>query len=590
VVLACAVVWTAVRAEAAIWRVPLDVPSIGAAIDSSGPGDVIRVVGNGGSTYPERLLVDRDVTIEGGWRADFLVRDPDLYVSVIRDTTGLFQRSVIRVEGPYRLELDGIWVVGGRVGVEAAREADVVLRDCKFQGQRNTKLGFGDQPGGAVHMTGGNLLMERTRVRDIFTIFPGGGVGLVDVESATLRDCSFDSTRTSPRPSTFAPAPGGAIYATGMQQLILERVGFVGCAAAVDDGGAIFARDCDDIQMLACTFLRNTSSLPTSSDGGAGGIHLLDCGSIRVDGSLFRYNLGRTGGGLLVSGAAQLRIENTRIESNSASADGSGLWLERTPFELRNVTFLSNHTTLTFPVRGGAVRSLGSSGLVENTSFTGERVSGNGGAWHQLGGTVTFRQCSFVGNEAAFFGGATHIELAGTIRLERCLLVGNTAKFGGASSASFTGALEIDHTTMSGNRARSAGAAVYVDTSGRALVTDSILCCALQGELVYCSAGVVEVSFSDVWNDDAVNIRREYGGVCPDATGTNGNIKAAPAFCPSPEFTLSTGSPCAGTASDGTNMGWADTGCPLPLLLEEESWGRIKARYGGPAPPGGGGR
>ena len=84
-------------AEAAVRRVPVDAPSIGAAVDSAAAHDTIRLVGNGGSTYPERLVIDKDLTIEGGWRADFLVRDPSVYVSVIRDTSQTFQRSCPRI-------------------------------------------------------------------------------------------------------------------------------------------------------------------------------------------------------------------------------------------------------------------------------------------------------------------------------------------------------------------------------------------------------------------------------------------------------------------------------------------------------------
>jgi hypothetical protein len=90
----------------------------------------------------------------------------------------------------------------------------------------------------------------------------------------------------------------------------------------------------------------------------------------------------------------------------------------------------------------------------------------------------------------------------------------------------------------------------------------------------------VTVSTTDVWNDDAVNVREEFGGTCSDPGLTNGNLRADPLFCTGPpDWAIAASSPCAGAATDGSNLGWAATGCRSALSLEPDSWGRVKARY-----------
>jgi hypothetical protein len=566
----------AVPATAASLRVPVDMPSITAALAASAPGDTIRLVGNGGSTYPERLIIDKDITLEGGWRADFTVRDPTLYISVVRDTTGLFQRSVIRVDGSPRVLLDGIWILSGRLGIEATGGPDLVVRDCVIRSQQNDRVGFGDQPGGALYQVGGTLLMERTDVRNIVTWYPGGGIALDGLSSAVLRDCGIERTTTRPSvQQVTAPADGGGIWANGVADLLLERVDILQCASQFNRGGGVYAVG-STLRMIEC-------SITEAFAGNAGGgIFADDCPVVSLDGCTIQSCFGRSGGGVHAERLGSLSVINSVIQLNRSPDEGAGLWIDSTPFTLRDGTIASNSPPLgIMPVKGGGVRCLGSDGLVERTTLSGGNVTGSGGAWFQVGGQVTFRDCRFDGNHSNFYGGAVHIELGGTIRIERSVLANNSGKFGGACSASFTGRIEIDRSTLARNSATAQGAALYLDTGAHATIANSIVCCATSGDLVHCSSATVEVSFSDVWND-ATNVREEFGGSCPDPTGTNGNQSVDPLFCDpnGPNFLLAGASPCVGAASDGGNIGWtAGTSCRMGLSLERASWGSVKSRW-----------
>jgi hypothetical protein len=585
--LALLAAWLApVAAAAGVIHVPAQVRTIAGAVNQSAPGDTIRIVGNGGATYPERLDIPHDLTLEGGWRADFLVRDPAIYVSVVRDTAVTFTRSVIRIGGASRVTIDGLTVVGGRLGIEAPNGATLVLRDCEFRGQQNLARGFGDQPGAAIYLNGGTLLAERVRTTDGLTAFAGAGLALVGVQSATVRDCTF--TRGTSRPfgaqQEFDPAPGGGILLRNSTAL-LDAVRVMQCAAALHEGGGLFATG-STIDFVNCEITQCFS--PTS--GGA--MHLIDCPRVTFNGGRIESNVAGAGAGLAAIRVSFLELSNVRIAANTTLPnssgtgvvrEGSGAWLESSSFTMRGVTFDTNGVPTSVPQHGGAVWSQSSSGLIESSSFLGGAALASGGAWHQVGGDLSFVGCQFRGNRSGFYGGATHIELGGKIRLENTLLEGNSAKFGGGCSASFTGRLEVERCTFTGNFVDNAGASVYLDTAARATVSNTIACCSPAGGQISCSAATAQITHSNFWNDDAVNVRAEYSGSCPDVTGTSGNLRGDPLFCAGdPSFSLSASSPCLGAASDGGDLGWTGAGCARALSLKPESWGRIKARYGSP--------
>ncbi|NNE43184.1 MAG: hypothetical protein HKN12_03175, partial [Gemmatimonadetes bacterium] len=349
--------WTAAAADAAVWRVPVDFPTVSAALSAAAAGDTVQIVGNGGSTYPERLVIDKDVTLEGGWRADFAFRDPSLYVSVLRDTTDLFQRSIVRVDGSPAVTFDGLWFIAGRLGVEATDGADLTFRDCLFRSQRNERNGFGDQPGGALHMTGGSLVMERTTVRNIITSFPGGGIGLDGVTSAVIRDSRIEQCNTRPFVQGITkPAPGGGLWARDVPDLQLDRVNLLQCAAQFHGGGGLYAEN-TGVTAVACSV-----SQAFAGDEG-GGMQFLNCPAVDLTACVVEESFGTDGGGLHVDGIGAFTMNGCSIRSNRTTGEGGGLWMKDAAFTFQNSEFAGNNLApSTVPVRGGGVWSLNSSG------------------------------------------------------------------------------------------------------------------------------------------------------------------------------------------------------------------------------------
>jgi hypothetical protein len=559
-------------------RVPVDIPDLRLAFNSVAAGDTIRIAGNGGSTYYVNrgvgvdLKVRDDLTVQGGWRIDFAVRDPRVYVTVIRDDTITFDRPLIRIDGSHKVVVDGIQFHGGRHAILAQDAADLTVRTCLMSDHLSLSEGTG---GGAIRMLGGRLHAEDTRIQRVVSRSSGAGIYLNGLDAATILNVTL-SEALSQQP--IVRTPGAGIYAADVDTLRLEGT-TLSTGTTFDLGGLLHA-------LRTSVVVTGGEFSAGSATFGGGAVSLVDCPSASFDDCTFEFCRANEGGAIHSTRTTALSIENSRFASNRTLGEGGAIWLESTSFSIVDCEFDHNHSeTPPFRAdRGGAVRSLMSNGTVRGTTFRNERAMRAGGAWAQVGGDVSMRACDFRGNDAELYGGALQIELGGKITVRDCLFEGNSAKFGGCLAGSFTGEFEVEGTTMTGNAGRSAGAALFVDTGARVHVLDSILCCATRGDLVFCSSAVAEFSHCDIWNDDAVNVRGEFGGGCIYPIGTDSNFSENPLFCDpagSDDYRIFESSPCHGAASDGGDIGWAGVGCaaPAPLHFETSSWGSLKARY-----------
>lgn len=570
-------------ANAAVIRVPGDFTIIANAILAAAPGDTVRVAGNGGATYRERLIIDEALTLEGGWRRDYQVRNPALYISVIRDD--LTERSLLRVETTSPVTIDGFTIVGGRTGIECTN-SNATIRNCEIKNQRNF-LGsdpFFNRVGGGIRIAGGNVVIENTLVRDVVSSFAGAGMAIVNAQSVTVRDTRFEGLLAA---QFGIDTSGGGVFANGSGTLRMERSTVSRCGNAND--GALLLANGTTFEAIDCTFSLGNASVS------AGGVKFTNCPSIELSGCSIEDNQAiRSGGGILVQDCPNFTMSDCIVRNNSCRDEGGGLRMSNTTFAFSGNHFENNHRDISppsIPSRGGSVATLNCSGSVSGSCFVNELASGWGGAWFQIGGNIDFFDCTFDNVESREFGGAHQIQLAGRALFERTLFHGCKAKFGGGVAASFTGQIHLRRCTSTEGVATTGGAALYVDTGARAQIESSILCCATQGNLVQCQGGTVEVSSTNAWNDDVTNSRPEFSG-CPSPVGTNGNIELNPQFCSIPgpppfceasfpAYTLQPDSPCVGSGAGGVDMGWKGVGCSSsPFLnLEKESWGHIKAQY-----------
>jgi hypothetical protein len=584
-----AVLLCSAPARAAVWRVPGDFFSMANAIADSvrvAPGDTIRVAGNGGSLYRERSVVTRSLRIEGGWRADFQVHDPSIYVTAVRDPANLFEFPLIRVENAAQVTIDGFTLIGGRRGIECTN-SNVEIKRCEIRGQRHTESGntLLNVPGAGVRVAGGSAVIEDVVIRDVLSDFGGAGVGIAAGANVTILDCRIENSTAA---VISAIGPGAAISAVNAAGLRLERTNVLRGLTA-NNGGLFFARN-TPVTMIDCSLSLGLASIS------AGAMILTQCPSVELVGcSIVDCVSNNRGGGMYVEDCGSLTMTNCSVLRNLGRIEGGGLYLVDTPFSFTDCHWEENARD-EFPTalvtKGGGVRAVGSSGTATRCCFVNEVSSAWGGGWSNAGGDAQFVDCVFDGAFAKVYGGGLHSELSGTVSLLRTLFRGCEAKYGGALSASFTAGIALDRCTLVDNSAQIAGAALYLDTGAQAQVASSILGLASHGDLVHCSSATVAIAHSNVWNDDAVNGREEYGGTCGDPTGTDGNLSVDPQFCPLGEippfcdsgtsaYSLTANSPCVGSGLDGVDMGWRPAGCAATSAahMELESWGRLKARY-----------
>lgn len=562
-------------ARAAVIRVPTQYNSFARACSAAAPGDTVQVAGNGGATFPStNVQIDKDLTLQGGWRIDFATRDPGLYVSVLRDVTGTRTRPVLRIFGSVSVRIDGVELVGGQSGIIAEGGANLTLVDTVIRDQVHPRTGDPaiEEIGTGIRMVGGTLVAERTTFRNNRSDYGGAGAGLIGVSSASFTDCRFEGALSS------ATAPddksGAGIHARDVPLLNITRSVFSRCNS-VHRGGAIYALRSLPV-VTDCDFIDGYGA------AGGGGAYIDNCTSATFVDCSFDGNDAATGGAIYGTDSQLVTVTDCTVVRNLAlNVAGAIHWL-RTGFAISGTDFEENHVGSEVADRGGAVYALESSGTVAGSSFRNEQAHGVGGAWSQIGGTTSFTDTRFESCLSGSFGGALQIEQSGAVDMTRCLIADCTAVFGGGVAASFTADIRLDHCTFVGGRGRSAGAAVYVDTGSKVELRNSIVCCTPAGDQVYCENAEIVVDHTNAWNDDAVNPRGEYGGECPDRTGQDGNLRVDPMYCAGdPDYALASGSPLVGAASDGGDIGWRGVACTVatPTGLEPSSWGRLKASY-----------
>jgi predicted outer membrane repeat protein len=275
------------RAHAgALLRVPLDQPTIGAALAAAAPGDEIRV-STSGSPYVENIILVPGVSLLGGFDDTYTTSDP------------IANETIVRAAGANT-------VVGASVG------SDVTLAGFTIEGG-NTANG-----GGLFCGPGAALTIADCIIRDNLATTAGGGIQIASGAAPHIVRCTFERNVATLR-------GGGINVVAGADPTWIEFCTFRSCSTATSGqpaggGGAISTAS-------GVRFERNLIERNHSGRNG-GGMIVNGSASVRAWGNRFYENTCTFDGGAIYASGGSGEHVGTSVERNIAGGSGGGIYFQ----------------------------------------------------------------------------------------------------------------------------------------------------------------------------------------------------------------------------------------------------------------------
>ncbi|WP_067051585.1 right-handed parallel beta-helix repeat-containing protein [Methanofollis ethanolicus] len=316
----------------------------------------------------------------------------------------------------------------------------------------------------------------------------------------TIADCTFSGNKVNG-----TDAAGGALSATYVNDLLVERTAFTGNNATRYGGGAQFmycndsvltdttftdnaARFGGGVQFLFCNGSALTDTTVTgnrASSCGGGADFLYSRGPVTITDSTFNDNAAASQGGgsrFYIADGSCATLTNTTLTGNSAFLGGGAYFQGPNRVMLPTAVLAGSTFTNNTAERGGGGAYFVDcdEAMLTDLSFTGNSADYGGGADFYQCDDVTLNTSAFAGNRAAHAGGAVNV--SGFLRSYRvpiqhftiadCTFAGNAADVsGGALSARAVDNLSVERTTFTGNDAPDGGG-TYVSWCNDTFVAD----------------------------------------------------------------------------------------------------------------------
>ncbi len=464
---------------------------------TSGSGGGILVVPGSALTVTESILTDNSaLRAGGGIEVNAIVTRTVVAVLTNVDlegnTTGANPGNggALHITGPGTVTVNGGTVIENTASAEGgglwnSASGSLTVNGTTLRG--NIASGAAaDQGGGALFNDGGTMIVAAALIENnVANGTSGSGGGILAVPGSQL------SVMNSNLVGNSATRAGGGIEVNALITrtvvATLDNVDMQSNTTGANpgNGGALHITGPATVSVMGGEVISNTAS----AEGG--GLWNSAAGVLTVDGTLFRANIASgaaadQGGGALFSDGGKLTVQNSTINSNVANgAAGSGGGILVVPGSALTVTnsTLSQNTA----VRAG--------GGIEVAATVTKTVSA-------LLNDVDLLQ-NATGNTPGN-GGALHITGPGTVTVLGSTITGNTASAeGGGLWNSASGTLTVDKSTLSGNTATGAAA----DHGGGGLYNDG---------------GVLNVSNSTISGNSA----QATGGGVLSVAGTTTIINA----------------------------------------------------------------
>ncbi len=387
-------------------------------------GDSLSI---GAGLYKERIVMDKDMTIQG--------------------------------EGQDLTVIDGQYYDSGQIGRAFTIEPGVnaQISDMTIQG------GYGDYYE-TIGSCGGGVFNQGILTIDNTTISGnaarlGGGIfnkGTVTVTNSTISD-------------NIAESSGGGIYNeySGVVNLISSSIDH---NTAENAGGAYNA---------GTTAAANSTISDNIAKGDAGGIYNDYYGLVDLTGSSIEHNTAENAGGVYNGGT--ITITNSMISDNTARWNGGGIYnygvmdlinsyidrniaqyaggglYNRFAITVTNSTISDNMAEWS----GGGISNYGVMNLI-SSSIDKNTAENGGGVYNE--GAITAANCTISDNMAEWSGGGIYSSYyGGVVYLISSSIDNNTAENGGGVYNGYGSSINVTNSTISYNLAGWYGGGIYND-------------------------------------------------------------------------------------------------------------------------------
>jgi uncharacterized repeat protein (TIGR01451 family) len=309
--------------------------TVQAAVDASGPGDVIWIAGTCLGTLErgglrQQVYLDTDRTLRGGYRRDFSTWDPDTYTTTL-DAEGTGR--VVVVTATAEVTLEGLRLTGGdAVGLGGSDSGDVgggllaisstvTLSHCQVVSNVASSLFSG--LGGGIGVATSTLQLVDTLVEDnagsteFFGLGEGGGL-YARAATVEMRDTRFEGNVSSLGLPGFGG--GAALYDTTLDAR--NTLWLSNTTSSLLDwgvGGGLYVGGTRPFTLTNCVFRRNRTYDDLNPTGSA----------IFVDGAsgvllhpTIAENVGTTA--ITADYTATLAITNAIVYSQSVGVYATG--------------------------------------------------------------------------------------------------------------------------------------------------------------------------------------------------------------------------------------------------------------------------
>jgi hypothetical protein len=473
--------------------VPVEYPTVQAAIDAANKGDTI-IVADGSYIGPG----NRDINFNG---KAIKVRSENGPENCIIDCENLGRGFLFQSGEDQNSILEGFTIKRGNTtngaGIQCLYRSSPVISNCVLVGNVSSRYG------GAVscsmsNPTFVNCVFERNSGRN------GGGMRNYK-SSPDLISCVFIG-------NTCPSGSGGAMYNTDESCPNLVDCNFVGNSAKWT-GGIFSIYECAPL-LRNCTFIGNSTTYTSAamnnrsnSDAELIGCTFMNNPGVAVhntfsDARLVECTFIGNLIGVSNSDSNSIAIRCVFMENGPSSGGGGAYNIHSKPVFI-GCEFIRNWTDGTGG--GGGIHNAWSNAIIVDCLFEGNRAYryyyGCGGGIRNVESSPVIRGCSFIDNYAQEDGGAMWSYQFSNPLLKNCLLVGNSAEDAGGGIYSEQTELVVLSCTFTGNSS-GRGKAFACDSSSHLRpsslrVTDCIMWETAQTVGNYDNSEIT-ITFSDV--------------------------------------------------------------------------------------------